>query len=98
MSHTIKPSAPLKLTGITRMGIREYRQEIPRVIREEQPVLIERHGHPVGLYLPLRTHDEARETQTLQALEGALSDLQQQTGLGEEALARLVEDAWRETD
>ena len=75
------------------MGVREYRASIPQVIRAGKPIIIERHGQPVGIYTPLKQRNHEREQQLLSELQESLSRLRAETGLNEEELAQLIESA-----
>lgn len=77
---------------LTRMGVRQYRQDIPRVIREGQPIVIERHGQPVGLYIPIKQRNHDKEARLMQELADSLKELWEASGLSEEELAQLIEE------
>lgn len=34
-------------------SVREFRDQIAKLINEEEPVMLTRHGEPMGVYLPL---------------------------------------------
>lgn len=81
--------------SLTRMGVRQYRQDIPRVIREGQPIVIERHGQPVGIYIPIKQRDREKESRLMAELADSLKELREETGLSEEELAQLIEEELR---
>lgn len=76
---------------VTRMGVREYRQNIPQVIRAGKPIIVERHGQPVGIYTPLKQRDPERTKQLSEQLQQSLLKVQAEMGLSEEEFAQLME-------
>ena len=88
-----KPEPPAKPANeeITRMGVREYRASIPQVIRAGKPIIVERHGQPVGIYTPLKQRDPERIKQLSEELQQSLLKVQTEMGLSEEEFAQLME-------
>lgn len=71
-----------------KVGIREFRDKATTLLATGETLLVERHGHPVGYFVPIKQKgsEEAAATQRLaEALERAVNE----TGLSEEALAEL---------
>ena len=71
-----------------KVGIREFRDKATTLLATGETLLVERHGHPVGYFVPIKQKgDESDAMQKLsEALERAVND----TGLSEEALAELL--------
>lgn len=80
---------------LTRMGVREYRQELSKVVYAEKPVVIERHGEAVGLYIPIKRRNRERQEALLKELNDALAAMRESSGLTEEELAQLIEEELR---
>ena len=86
-----KPESQPVTEEITRMGVREYRASIPQVIRAGKPIIVERHGQPVGIYTPLKQRDPERVKQLSDQLQQSLLKVQAEMGLSEEEFAQLME-------
>jgi len=43
---------------IEKIGVREFRSELPKYIYGETPVEVLRHGHTVGFYFPVKHEDD----------------------------------------
>ena len=77
-----------------RIGIREFKDHANALINAAEPLVIERHGQPVGVYLPLPNADKAAATAAAAALSTTLADLQTRLGLDEDAfVAAFLEDS-----
>ena len=71
-----------------KVGIKEFRDNATKLLASGETMLIERHGHPVGYFIPVTTEkDEEAAATALKRLEGAVNKLVEQTGLSEDELA-----------
>jgi len=71
-----------------KVGIREFRDNATTLLAAGETLLVERHGHPVGYFVPIKqkgTEEADAMRQLAEALERAVNE----TGLSEEALAEL---------
>ena len=72
-----------------KVGIKEFRDNATKLLATGETMLIERHGHPVGYFIPVKQKDEAEaeraEKRFMEALEDALS----KTHLTQDELADL---------
>ncbi len=71
-----------------KVGIREFRDKATSLLATGETLLVERHGHPVGYFVPIKQkgHEEA---DTMQRLAEALEQVVNETGLSEETIAEL---------
>lgn len=71
-----------------KVGIREFRDKATALLATGETLLVERHGHPVGYFVPIRQKGGV-EAEAMQRLATALERAVNETGLSEEALAEL---------
>lgn len=71
-----------------KVGIREFRDKATTLLATGETLLVERHGHPVGYFVPIKQRDPEYGS-THERLAAALERVVQDTGLTEEALAEL---------
>ena len=70
-----------------KVGIREFRDKATTLLATGETLLVERHGHPVGYFVPIKQKGD--ETDALQKLGDALERAVNDTGLSEEQLSEL---------
>lgn len=71
-----------------KVGIREFRDKATTLLATGETLLVERHGHPVGYFVPIKQKG-VEEADTMQRLAGALEHVVNETGVSEEVLAEL---------
>lgn len=69
---------------IAKIGVREFRSELPKYIYGESPIEVVRHGHTVGFYFPLKQESKIAEIAALQAVAKQCEDLLSQKGISED--------------
>lgn len=73
-----------------KVGVKEFRDNATKLLASGETMLIERHGHPVGYFIPVKTDkDNDAAKKALQRLEAAVNKLVQKTGTSEKELADL---------
>jgi hypothetical protein len=70
--------------GISKIGVREFRRELPKYIYGETPVEVVRHGHTVGFYFPVKREDKSADIQALKVIAEQFEYLLSQKGLTED--------------
>ena len=76
------------------VGVREFKDHAHALINAAEPLVIERHGQPVGVYLPLPSGDKAAAAEAAARLDETLAAIQARLGLSEdELLAAFLESA-----
>lgn len=68
-----------------RVGIKEFRDKATVLLASGETMLVERHGHPVGYFMPIKRKDDAAMQRLAEVLERTLNE----TGLGEDELVEL---------
>lgn len=87
-----------------RVGVREFRDHAARYLTGDDVLAVERHGQPIGFYIPMRASRLSQSEESAQALEWreesaqALERLEQaiqsalaQTGMSRDELADLFD-------
>jgi hypothetical protein len=72
-----------------RVGVREFRDHATQFLAGSDVLAIERHGRPIGFYVPAAATDKDAVVQALQRLTQAVERVRTEAGLGEEELSRL---------
>ncbi len=75
-----------------RVGVREFKDRATALIAEEKGLVIEKHGKPVGFYIPLVKKDKAKAKEAAAKLEHTLASILERTGMTRAEL----ETAWDE--
>ena len=73
---------------IEKIGVREFRSELPKYIYGETPVEVVRHGHTVGFYFPVKQGSKSADIAALQAVANQFEYLLSQKGLSEDDIVR----------
>lgn len=74
-----------------RIGVREFRDHATHYLSGQEVLAIERHGRPVGFYVPTEVGREETFAEALKRLESQVMDVLAETGLSEEELSRLYD-------
>lgn len=75
-----------------RIGIREFKTKVTSLIADEKALVIEKHGKPVGFYIPLPKKDNTKAREAAAKLEHTLEGILNRTGMTREAF----EAAWEQ--
>ena len=70
-----------------RVGIREFKNQATSMMSSGKTLVIERHGTPIGFFVPITAKDRAAGRDALGRLGRAVDDVLAATGLDEEQLA-----------
>ncbi len=72
------------------VGVREFRDQATTLIASGETIVIERHGEPVGFFVPITAKDRPAGRAALGRLGDLLADITERAGLDEEAIAQEV--------
>lgn len=75
-----------------RVGIREFRNQATSMMSSGESLVIERHGTPIGFFVPVVAKDRAAGRAALVRLGAGVEDLLDTTGLDEEEFTREISD------
>lgn len=78
-----------------RVGIREFRDQATTILSSGETLVIERHGEPVGFFVPIRAKDRAAGRVALGRLAEFVDALLDRYGLTEDELVDEVAGEWR---
>ena len=74
-----------------RVGVREFRDHATQYLAGDEVLAIERHGNPIGFYIPAGSGRRERGAEALERLERTIGRVLSETGLTEEELSRLFD-------
>src|SRR3954454_19825627 len=74
-----------------RVGIREFRDHATRYLAGSDVLAIERHGRPIGFYVPAPASQQETIAQALERLQETVERVRTEAGLSEEELSRLYD-------
>jgi antitoxin (DNA-binding transcriptional repressor) of toxin-antitoxin stability system len=72
----------------SKVGIREFRENLSRILESAEPVAITRHGETLGFYIPVRRRPTDADREALRAAATKLDALIAAAGTNEEELIR----------
>lgn len=72
------------------VGVREFRDQATSILAAGETIVIERHGEPIGYYVPIVAKDRRAGREALGRLDELVADLVTRTGLDEDELAREI--------
>jgi len=76
-----------------RVGIREFKTQASSMMGSGETLVIERHGKPIGFFVPVDAKDRRAGRSALGRLGRLVDELVAETGLTEEELAREISGA-----
>lgn len=77
------------------VGVREFKDKATAMMSSGETLVIERHGKPIGFFVPIEVADRKRGRTALGRLGRAVNSVLDQTGLDEEQLAEELTDTPR---
>jgi antitoxin (DNA-binding transcriptional repressor) of toxin-antitoxin stability system len=69
------------------VGVREFRDQATSMMGSGETLVIERHGEPIGFYVPITAKDRKAGRKALGRLGTAVEDLLSKSGVSEDDLA-----------
>ena len=75
------------------VGVREFRDRATQLMTANETLVIERHGDPIGFFVPIVARDRQAGREALGQLGELVEDVLNQTGLDEDDLVREVKEA-----
>ena len=74
------------MTQPTKVGIREFRENLSNYLESKTPVAITRHGETIGVYLPTRRKPSQADIEALRVAGEKMQELIKAAGTSEEEL------------
>jgi antitoxin (DNA-binding transcriptional repressor) of toxin-antitoxin stability system len=72
------------------IGVREFRDQASSILAGGETLIIERHGEPIGFFVPITAKDRRVGREALGRLAGLVDDAIARSGLDEDELVREV--------
>lgn len=72
------------------VGIREFKDQATSMMSSGETLVIERHGKPIGFFVPVAAKDRRHGRAALGRLGEVVESVLAETGLDEEALVREI--------
>ena len=69
-----------------RVGVREFKEKASSLLGGGETLVIERHGKPIGFYIPIVAKDRQAGRASLDRLGKTVQDILDRTGMTEEEL------------
>jgi antitoxin (DNA-binding transcriptional repressor) of toxin-antitoxin stability system len=69
------------------VGVREFKDQATSMMSSGETLVIERHGKPIGFFVPVEAKDRKRGRAALGRLGRAVEEVLAETGLDEDQLA-----------
>ena len=74
-----------------RVGVREFRDHATRYLAGDEVLAIERHGRPIGFFIPTEAGRRESLAQALDRLGQTVTRILAETGMTEDELSRLFD-------
>ena len=72
------------------IGVREFRDQASSILAAGETLVIERHGEPIGFFVPITAKDRRVGRDALGRLAGLVDDVTARSGIDEDELVREV--------
>ncbi len=72
------------------VGVREFRDQASSILAGGETLVIERHGEPIGFFVPITAKDRRAGRDALGRLAELVDDVATRTGLNEDELVREI--------
>jgi antitoxin (DNA-binding transcriptional repressor) of toxin-antitoxin stability system len=77
-----------------RVGVREFKDKATSYISKAETIVIEKHGEPVGWYIPIPKKDKRNVKTAMKQLEETIRQTLKKTKVSEEDLAEFFSRDW----
>jgi antitoxin (DNA-binding transcriptional repressor) of toxin-antitoxin stability system len=72
------------------IGVRQFRDQASSILSAGETLVIERHGEPIGFFVPITAKDRRRGRQALGRLGTLVADVLERSGLDEDELIQEI--------
>lgn len=72
------------------IGVREFRDQASSILAGGETLVIERHGEPIGFFVPITAKDRRVGRKALGRLAGLVDDIVTRSGLDEDELVQEI--------
>ena len=74
-----------------RIGVREFRDRATHYLSGDEAITVERHGKPIGYYLPIRDRDTEEARLAMERFRRAVECFLEESGLTEDELSAALD-------
>jgi antitoxin (DNA-binding transcriptional repressor) of toxin-antitoxin stability system len=74
--------------SVKHVGVRELRADLAEKLKGSEPIVIERHGQVLGIYVPVQPVDREKTEAAFNEFQSVLEEVLRQTGMTREEFAR----------
>jgi hypothetical protein len=72
------------------IGVREFRDQATSLLASDETLIVERHGQPIGFYVPIAAKDRRAGRDALGRLGTIVGDVLARVGIDEDELVREI--------
>ena len=72
------------------VGIREFKDHATAILNADETLVIERHGKPIGFYVPIEAKDRRKGKRSLAKLGRTIDQILKRTGMTEDELVNEI--------
>ena len=82
-------STNVRVKIVRHVGVREFRDRATGLLKEAEPIAVERHGKVIGFYIPVESKrgEEEELREALARLDASVRRVLEETGMTEDELA-----------
>jgi antitoxin (DNA-binding transcriptional repressor) of toxin-antitoxin stability system len=73
-----------------RVGVREFRDHATRYLSQGEVLAVERHGRPIGFFIPAQASAEDDVRQAMERLQRAVERVLERSGMSEDELSEAL--------
>ncbi|MDQ6601169.1 MAG: prevent-host-death protein [Chloroflexota bacterium] len=73
--------------SVKHVGVRELRGDLAEKLKGSEPIVIERHGQVLGIYVPVQQVDRAKAAEALEQFHALIDRIVRETDITREELA-----------
>jgi len=73
--------------SVKHVGVRELRGDLAEKLKGSEPIIIERHGQVLGIYLPVQPVDRAKAAEALEQFHAVIERILRESDITREELA-----------
>ncbi len=73
--------------SVKHVGVRELRGDLAEKLKGSEPIVIERHGQVLGIYVPVQQVDRAKAAEALEQFHATIERILRESDITREELA-----------
>ncbi|MGI8856539.1 MAG: hypothetical protein ACR2JW_12370 [Thermomicrobiales bacterium] len=73
------------------VGVREFRDKATMYLSGNEVLSVEKHGQPIGFYIPVHPYNEEKTQRALEQFNAAVDRLLDESGMTQEELADFLD-------